>query len=162
MSRRLSALNHQWSALAKRIRHPGHALKQQQAALARLNAALYRGTLRQLKAYQSQAGQLGSRLNAQHPKQQLSRQRDLCQQLGHQLQRHIHRHLQATRGELNHHTKLLASLGPEQTLHRGYAIVTDEQGKVVKFAKSAAEGDSVKIRLGQGLLAAEVTGHPEH
>ncbi len=162
MSRRLSDLSHQLSTLKRRVRHPGHALKQQQATLARLNSSLYRGTIRQLKAYRSQAEQLGSRLDAQHPRQQLSRQRDLCQQLGHQLQRHIHRHLQATRGELNHHIKLLASLGPEQTLHRGYAIVTDEQGKVVKHAESAAEGDSVKIRLGKGLLAAEVTGHPEH
>jgi len=161
MNRRLSDLSHQLSALKRRVRHPGHALKQQQATLARLNSSLYRGTIRQLKAYRSQAEQLGSRLNAQHPRQQLSRQRDLCQQLGHQLQRHIHRHLQATRGELNHHTKLLASLGPEQTLHRGYAIVTDEQGKVIKHAESAAEGDSVKIRLGKGLLAAEVTGYPE-
>ena len=162
MSRRLSDLSHQLSTLKRRVRHPGHALKQQQATLARLNSSLYRGTIRQLKAYRSQAEQLGSRLDAQHPRQQLSRQRDLCQQLGHQLQRHIHGHLQATRGELNHHIKLLASLGPEQTLHRGYAIVTDEQGKVIKHAESAAEGDSVRIRLGKGLLAAEVTGHPEH
>ena len=81
MSRRLSDLSHQLSTLKKRVRHPGHALKQQQAALARLNSALYLRTLRQLKAYRSQAEQLGSRLNAQHPKQQLSRQRDLCQHL---------------------------------------------------------------------------------
>ena len=161
MSRRLSDLSHQLNTLTKRVRHPGHALKQQQAALARLNSALYRGTRRQLKAYRSQAGQLGSRLNAQHPRQQLSRQQGLCQQLGHQLQRHIHRHLQATRGELNHQIKLLASLGPEQTLHRGYAIVTNEQGKVVKRAESASKGDALRIRLGRGLLAAEVKGHPE-
>ena len=160
MSRRLSDLSQQLSTLKKRVRHPGHALKQQQVALARLNSALYLRTLRQLKAYRFQAEQLGSRLNAQNPKQQLSRQRELCQHLGHQLLRHIYQRMQATRGELNHQIKLLASLGPEQTLYRGYAIVTDEQGNIVKSAESATEGDSVRIRLRRGLLAAEITGHP--
>ena len=53
---------------------------------------------------------------------------------------------------------MLQSLGPEQTLNRGYAIVTDAQGNVIRDANRQQPGDDVSIRLKKGKLTAEVTG----
>ena len=83
------------------------------------------------------------------------------QQLHHQLNQQINQKLQTARAELAYKTKLLASLGPEQTLERGYAIVTDPQGKVLKDALKASKGDALNVRLRSGRLIAEVTDHLE-
>jgi len=148
------------ASLSRRVRHPGHALGQQRATLDRLSAALSRGIARQLADSKAQVARLSARVKTQHPRQQLNRHQLTSQQLQHQLRQRIDRRLTAARAELNHQSKLLASLGPEQTLSRGYAIVTDEQGRVVRQAESTDKGDQVRLRLGSGVLSAEITGHP--
>jgi len=160
VTRQLVDTRQRLASLSRRVRHPGHALGQQRATLNRLSAALSRGIARQLADGKAQVAGLRARVQTQHPRQQLNRHRLASQQLQHQLRQRIDLRLAATRAELNHQSKLLASLGPEQTLSRGYAIVTDEQGKVVRHAESTDKGDQVRLRLGSGVLSAEITGHP--
>jgi exodeoxyribonuclease VII large subunit len=160
VKRQLDDTRQRLASLSRRVRHPGHALGQQRATLDRLSAALSRGIARQLADSKAQVARLSARVKTQHPRQQLNRHQLTSQQLQHQLRQRIDRRLTATRAELNHQSKLLASLGPEQTLSRGYAIVTDEQGKVVRQAASTDKGDQVWLRLGSGVLSAEITGHP--
>ena len=84
-----------------------------------------------------------------------------AQQLNQQLQQRIQQRLRDMRSEVTHQQKLLTSLGPEQTLNRGYAIVTAENGAVVRQAAQAKVGDALRVKLGSGSLATTVTGHPE-
>lgn len=160
VTRRLSDTRQHLASLSRRVRHPGHALGQQRVTLNRLSVALNRGIARQLADRRVQVAQLSARVQTQHPRQQLERHRVTSQQLHNRLRQRIDLKLTTAQAELSHQTKLLTSLGPEQTLNRGYAIVTNEQGKVVRQAKSATEGDQVRLRLGSGMLAAEITGHP--
>jgi exodeoxyribonuclease VII large subunit len=57
--------------------------------------------------------------------------------------------LQALTGQLN-------QLSPMKVLERGYAIVFDADGRVVKSAASVAVGDPLGIQLARGRLEAEV------
>jgi exodeoxyribonuclease VII large subunit len=91
----------------------------------------------------------------------LARHQLQAQQLSQQLQQRIGQRLRDMRSEVTHQQKLLASLGPEQTLGRGYAIVTGENGAVIRRATQAKTGDTVRVKLGSGALATTVTGHPE-
>jgi exodeoxyribonuclease VII large subunit len=50
----------------------------------------------------------------------------------------------------------LETLSPESTLKRGYAIVTDEKGRIVRNAADAKVGQAIRIRLGQGSIGARV------
>ena len=47
-------------------------------------------------------------------------------------------------------------LGPGATLERGYAIVQDEAGAVVRDAAAVAVGERVGVRLAAGRLGARV------
>ena len=47
-------------------------------------------------------------------------------------------------------------LGPAATLERGYAIVQDDEGAVVRDAAAVAVTDLVRVRLARGRLAARV------
>jgi exodeoxyribonuclease VII large subunit len=50
----------------------------------------------------------------------------------------------------------LRVLGPAATLERGYAIVQDDEGGVVRDATAVAVSDLVRVRLSRGRLAARV------
>jgi exodeoxyribonuclease VII large subunit len=53
----------------------------------------------------------------------------------------------------------LAQLSPVKVLERGYAVVFDSEGHVLKEAGRAALGSQIRVRLATGRLDAEVTGH---
>jgi exodeoxyribonuclease VII large subunit len=50
----------------------------------------------------------------------------------------------------------LHSLSPRQILQRGYAIVFDPAGKVLKDAAQVSPGQEITLRLARGKLAAKV------
>jgi exodeoxyribonuclease VII large subunit len=52
----------------------------------------------------------------------------------------------------------LAALSPFATLERGYAIVRDEQGRIVRTADQVDVGDRLAVRLHRGRLDARVEG----
>jgi exodeoxyribonuclease VII large subunit len=49
-------------------------------------------------------------------------------------------------------------LSPLKILDRGYAIVTDSAGSVIKDAAQAPVGSDIAVRLARGRLGARVTG----
>ncbi|MFC7548225.1 exodeoxyribonuclease VII large subunit [Plantactinospora sp. GCM10030261] len=61
-------------------------------------------------------------------------------------------------GDLRHTLARLRALSPAATLDRGYAIVQRADGHVVRAAADVAKGDSVRVRLAEGELAATVDG----
>ena len=48
-------------------------------------------------------------------------------------------------------------LSPAATLERGYAIVQDADGQVLRSALQVAPGDAIAVRLAVGRVAAKVT-----
>ena len=50
----------------------------------------------------------------------------------------------------------LRGLGPQNTLNRGYAIVTDPGGRILTDAGQAPEGSDIQARLARGTLRARV------
>ncbi len=61
-----------------------------------------------------------------------------------------HRRLELLAGKLS-------QLSPLRILERGYAIVTDEQGTIVKSADAVRDGTEIRVTLAAGKLAAKVT-----
>lgn len=73
-----------------------------------------------------------------------------------QLAQGIDRQLQDARDQQLYRKQLLEALSPESALRRGYAIVRDAGGKVLKSGKSVSVGDKVKIQLADARVGAEV------
>ncbi len=69
----------------------------------------------------------------------------------------IQRKLTKARGRVDPLVAHLTQLSPLKILERGYAIVQNEQGKVVKQPGDAPPGSLVDIRLAQGQLKARTT-----
>jgi len=75
------------------------------------------------------------------------------------------RGLLENRGVLDRQTASLEALSPVAILNRGYALVFDAGGQLVKDAARLAAGDEVSARLARGRIRARVTasekGGPE-
>jgi exodeoxyribonuclease VII large subunit len=67
-------------------------------------------------------------------------------------------HQRLTRAQARFHPLLahLTQLSPLKILDRGYAIVTNPAGTIVKDAAEAPAGSIIGVRLSKGALAAEV------
>jgi exodeoxyribonuclease VII large subunit len=98
-------------------------------------------------------------------------QRDLRQQLGMQkgdLRAHlqalaaaVHRYLMHRRSRLEQASGKLDMLSPLAILERGYSLIFDAQGALVKDASQLEPGDPIHARLARGELDARVESPPE-
>jgi exodeoxyribonuclease VII large subunit len=68
-----------------------------------------------------------------------------------------HRRLLESRGALDRRTASLEALSPVAILNRGYALVFDAKGRLVKDAARFKAGDELSARLARGRVRARVT-----
>jgi len=68
-----------------------------------------------------------------------------------------HRRLLESRGALDRRTASLEALSPVAILNRGYALVFDAKGQLVKDAARLKAGDELSARLARGRVHARVT-----
>ncbi len=68
-----------------------------------------------------------------------------------------HRRLLECRGALERQTATLEALSPVAILNRGYALVFDAKGRLLKDAARLKAGDEVSARLARGRVRARVT-----
>jgi exodeoxyribonuclease VII large subunit len=66
------------------------------------------------------------------------------------------------RARLDQASAHLSQLSPLKILERGYAIVTNDSGRVVTQATQAPESSEIRVRLARGRLAARVIKSAEH
>ncbi len=66
-------------------------------------------------------------------------------------------HLARRRGAVDRLSAKLSQLSPLLILDRGYAIVTNQSGQIVKDAAAAAPGSPIQVRLAKGRLDATVS-----
>jgi exodeoxyribonuclease VII large subunit len=68
-----------------------------------------------------------------------------------------HRRLLESRGALDRRTASLEALSPVAILNRGYALVFDAKGQLMKDAADLRAGDEMSARLARGRVRARVT-----
>ena len=69
--------------------------------------------------------------------------------------------LERSADDVAHLLARVRTLSPAATLERGYAIVHDADGHVVRSSSAVATGATIAVRLAEGRLAATVTSHDE-
>lgn len=68
------------------------------------------------------------------------------------------RSLSATEAQLRELTAGVRALSPLSTLERGFAVVRDAAGAIVRDAAEVSPGDALRIRVARGEIAADVSG----
>ncbi|AQA19698.1 exodeoxyribonuclease VII large subunit [Halioglobus japonicus] len=155
MRRKLADAQTRLDHLRARLKHPGAQLREQSQRLDDLEQRLILAQKNLLARKKNELALLESRLHANSPLpriQQMQKDLTVSQQ---RLEGAMQTKLADARNRLAHLAQMLDSLSPLATLARGYAIVTDADGKVVTDASSVAKGTSLTTRLASGSL--EVT-----
>jgi len=154
--RRLADAATQLGHLRKRLKHPGAQLREQAQRLDDLEQRLVLAQKNQLQRRRAELDLLQTRLQSHSPLPVLHQLRRDTTQWTERLEAAMQHRLQQAADRLAHLAQMLDTLSPLATLKRGYAIVTDDQGKVVRDAGEVAVGDTVAARLARGRLRLSV------
>jgi len=142
--------------LTARLRHPSQqlALLQNKITINQDRAtALIQS---RLAASKHPLAQLNTRLQSASPSRLLLQRQETINNLSSGLPSQMAMVIRDNRRQVEHLSTLLETLGPSATLKRGYAIVTDESGKVVRSTQHIEQGDTIAVALDDGHLRARV------
>ena len=166
LQQRLATLQQrQLQTHAQRVDHQLARLQAQrpQARLARDRERLSNlrrrlaGTLReQLQLRHNRLDRLHGRLLGQHPRSRLSLLSRRLDEHDQRLRRAIVQILERRRTDLKHAGHALHAISPLATLERGYAIIFDSQGQVLRSARNVTAGTPLRARLIDGELPLQV------
>ena len=160
--RRLATAATELEHLRRRLKHPGHLLREQAQRLDDLEQRLIFAQAAAQRQRQSQLDLLKSRLYARSPVQKLQKLQQHNEHLAYRLEEAMQRKLESAKNRFSQLAQLLDSLSPLRTLDRGYAIITDASGAVVSDADAVSEGDTVNARLARGRMELEVLRVTDH
>lgn len=138
--------------LRHRLKHPGTQLREQSQRLDDLEQRLITAQRSFLLRQHNRLALLESRLMAGSPLPRLRQMQRDIQQRRQQLDSSMRQRLERHGNRLTHLAQMLDSLSPLGILARGYAIVTDSSGAVLRDTSKVAIGDEVEARLATGRL----------
>jgi exodeoxyribonuclease VII large subunit len=151
VERRAQRLDH----LASRLQHPGERIALRRERLANLRARLANATGRVQDMRLQRVARIGDRLTAAAP--DVSRLRARVRSVGERLPRAGAGSMSSRTASLDRLATSLLHLDPAAVLDRGYAIVRDARGRILRAAAGAAVGDAIDIRLADGGVDAVVS-----
>lgn len=153
---RLDSETQRLDHLRARLRHPGERLAGQRQRLDQLQVRLQRAIGQRQHMAQRQQSYLEQRLRACDPARQVVEARGRLERASERLCVALPQRLQTERYRLNALARELHAISPLAVLGRGYAILENTEGQVIKRAEDTQPGEKLSARLGEGRLVLEV------
>lgn len=136
--------------------HPGRRIQQSVQRLDELGERLAHVAPAMLVRRHQQLHGLQARLRSAHPARQIQLQRMRIHTATQKMQSQLRARLQDLQHRLRTQANVLASLGPQAVLDRGYAIAQSADGSVVRDAAALREGQALKLTLARGKVDTRV------
>lgn len=141
--------------LSRRLVHPAQRLQQQRDTLRHLSLRLHQSMGRSLQLNHMKRQSLQTRYVAARPLVD-SRKKELVS-MQTALSRALHRQLENCHASINRMAVHLAHLNPDAVLARGYSVVRNAQGKVIRDSNQVKLDESLDLRFQHGSAKARVT-----
>ena len=151
-------LHLQWrlESVTRRLVHPGRRIEQHQQRLDEIARRLPQAMQRALQRHSSRLKTAVAGFKSRDPGPHLQMLRQRLAQLERQLPFALRTRVTQFGARLAMAEQTLAAVNPLATLERGYAIVTDGTGKIVREARRIEPGARVLARVAHGILACTV------
>jgi exodeoxyribonuclease VII large subunit len=153
--RQLAQRTDGWGARLQAQR-PAQRVALAKARLAALLVRLRHAAERRVAGPRGRLAQLAAELRAQHPAQRLRRASDRLGPLPARAERAMLQRLVVARRRIEALGRALNSVGPLGTLDRGYALLRQADGRVIRAASDVKPGDEVHALLAEGSLKLRV------
>ncbi|MDE2315351.1 MAG: exodeoxyribonuclease VII large subunit [Xanthomonadaceae bacterium] len=156
--RRLQSLGQCVDHLFARLQaqRPQARLARDRERLAHLHHRLLAVLRERQQGERNRLERLHARLLARHPQQRLPLLRRQLAEQSQRLRHAIARQLERERHALEQTARTLQAVSPLATLERGYAILLDANGNVVRSTSGVEPGAGLQARLADGSLALRV------
>ncbi|WP_043479923.1 exodeoxyribonuclease VII large subunit [Janthinobacterium sp. HH01] len=132
----------------RRLLSPGAQIRQQRLKLLALSTAMTHANRAPLSQARFQLDRLSGRLGARKPDVTAARSR--LSDFQHRATMSVSTQLAQRRDALAALSSQLELLNPQRTLERGYAIVTDDQGAIVRAPAQLKAHSTLNLRLAEG------------
>ncbi|WP_110598823.1 exodeoxyribonuclease VII large subunit [Salinicola lusitanus] len=159
---RFNAESQRLDHLRARLRHPGERLAQQRQHLAGLDRRLQLAMQQRLQRDRQRLETATRRFARHDPSRTLRQSRERVDQLRQRLESAQQRQLQRERHRLEGVARELNAVSPLAVLGRGYSILQNDDGQVVRAASQTQPGQTLTARLGEGRLKLEVKRRLKH
>lgn len=154
MRQRLQDAQQRLDLLQIKLKHPGERLNQQQLQLTHTREKLLRLMQQSVVQKGQQLGNLNQRLARQRP--DFSARQQHLQQLAHQLSKYASQNMMLKQQQLHQTARRLHAISPLATLDRGFSLLLNSQGEVIKSIAQVDETDEIRARLSDGELHCKV------
>ena len=142
--------------LRQQIRHQAHTCQQQaRHELMRRRQQILWAAQQGVTLHRHRLGQLGQQIRHQVTIP-LSLQRQQLAQCHHHILEQARQAPQRARQQVEDWMRRILLLGPQMQLERGFALVRDEQGNVVRHAQALHAGQAIRIQFVDGIRTARV------
>jgi exodeoxyribonuclease VII large subunit len=155
MGRAIESRAQRLDTLGYRLVHPGQRLARSRLACAHLGSRIEAALARRLEASQRRLAQASARLERGRP--DTGAHTRTLEQLGLRLSRATVQSLTSRGRHLESLADHLLHLNPEAVLSRGYSIVRNHEGTVVRDATTLKPGDELRLQFAIGAARAKVT-----
>jgi exodeoxyribonuclease VII large subunit len=136
--------------------HPRAQLRERTQRLDELALRLGSAQTRLVERLRTRYERSALRLASASPATRLARLLETCTHCSRRLRERMQRRLDRERAALVAAARALQAISPLATLARGYAIVSDTDGNVLRDAAQVNDGDRISARLASGRLIAVV------
>lgn len=155
--RLLQRLDNQLGHLSARLRDPRRELLEKAQRMDELELRLNKAIRDRLDQQKQKTDYLLQRMSAQSPRRTLKTVREQTQRLEERLTLATRHQLRQKDERLQLIAQTLHVVSPLATLGRGYAIVKDDNDRIVRKAGDLETGSQITARLGHGSVSARVT-----
>ncbi|MBW7470133.1 exodeoxyribonuclease VII large subunit [Marinobacter sp. M216] len=143
--------------LGARLRDPRRDLLEKAQRMDDLELRLNKAMVQRTERLRVRSEHLGQRLALQSPRRQLVNGQESVARTSERLGSAMRLRLRQRRERLEHMAQTLHVVSPLATLGRGYAIVRDDEGRIIRDAAEVRPGDGITARIAQGEISARVT-----
>ncbi|WP_428355992.1 exodeoxyribonuclease VII large subunit [Methyloprofundus sp.] len=145
-----------WLTKNLQLQHPGKQLENKSQRLAELELRLTNKIKNQLNQAQAKLTTHHAQLWQYNPAHTLQRLKSEHLALNNRLNMHINNKLHEQQEKLGHLSQTLNIVSPLATLHRGYTLSTDEQGKLISTTQQVSIGQIIQTRLATGSISSQI------
>jgi len=142
--------------LRARLRHPGDRLREQSQRLDDLERRLQQVMKQRLEQARRDQQLYSERLQTRSPLRRINLSKELMKRQEDALTAAIKQKIHTQRQTLQRREQVLNSLNPMAILDRGYSILSNENGSIIRSSEDATDQQRIHARLAKGSLELRV------
>ena len=138
------------------LKHPAHAIKEQNTNLDASFEKLKMLIKQKISQSKLSFKEKTNTLMVENPKYLLLDRKNSLQENRQSLKILMQASLSKSKSKLNTFEKVIKSIDPQNVLDRGYALITDIEGNIIKDSVQITEGEEITAKLAKGSFGAKV------